>query len=61
MPASVGSIELYMGPKEVGGPDSLQDAIVDFINGAERRLDIAVQELDSETVRIRTTFARPIH
>jgi phosphatidylserine/phosphatidylglycerophosphate/cardiolipin synthase-like enzyme len=46
MPERVGNIELYMGPQEVDGPDSLRDAIVDFIDGAERRLDIAVQELD---------------
>ena len=45
MPERVGNIELYMGPQEVGGPDSLLDAIVDFLNGAERRLEIAACEL----------------
>ena len=47
MPEIVGDVELYMGPREVGGPDDLRTAIVDFINGAKKRLDIAVQELDS--------------
>lgn len=39
-------IELYMGPKELGAPDDLKKTIIDFINKAERRVDIAVQELD---------------
>ena len=42
-----GNIEIFMGPKEVGGPDDLKKVIVDFINGAEKKLDIAVQELES--------------
>lgn len=47
MPQKIGAVELYMGPKEVGGPDDLRKVIVDFIDGATKRLDIAVQELDS--------------
>ena len=47
MASKVGDIELYMGPQEVGGPDDLRKAIVDFIDGATKRLDIAVQELES--------------
>ncbi len=47
MPQTVGNIELYMGPRDVGGPDDLRQAIIDFIAGAKKRLDIAVQELDS--------------
>ena len=50
MPAKVGKIELYMGPTEVGGPDDLRAAIVKFISGAEKYLDIAVQELDSKEI-----------
>ena len=50
MPAKVGKIELYMGPTEVGGPDDLRAAIVEFISGAEKYLDIAVQELDSKEI-----------
>ena len=46
MPIKIGNIELYMGPREVGGPDDLRKVIVDFIDGATKRLDIAVQELD---------------
>ena len=47
MPIKKGNIELYMGPREVGGPDDLKKAIIDFIDGATKKLDIAVQELDS--------------
>lgn len=47
MPQVIGDIELYMGPQEVGGPDNLRVTIIRFIDGAKRRLDIAVQELDS--------------
>jgi len=39
-----------MGPREVGGPDDLQEAIVKFIDGAKKKLDIAVQELDCEEI-----------
>jgi phosphatidylserine/phosphatidylglycerophosphate/cardiolipin synthase-like enzyme len=36
-----------MGPQEVGGPDDLLKCIIDFIDGAQKKLDIAVQELDN--------------
>jgi phosphatidylserine/phosphatidylglycerophosphate/cardiolipin synthase-like enzyme len=42
-----GKIDVYLGPSELGAPDDLEQAIVDFINGARDSLDIAVQELDS--------------
>jgi len=47
MTVQVGNIEICMGPKELGGPDDLGKRIVDFIDGATKRLDIAIQELDS--------------
>lgn len=47
MPIKKGNIELHMGPKEVGGPDDLKKVLIDFIDGATKKLDIAVQELDS--------------
>ena len=47
MSVKIGNIEVYMGPTKVGGPDDLKQAIVNFIDGATKRLDIAVQELDS--------------
>ncbi|MCK5586901.1 DUF1669 domain-containing protein [Candidatus Bipolaricaulota bacterium] len=50
MPMVVGNVELYMGPREVGGPDDLKKTIVQFIDGAKKRLDIAVQELDCENI-----------
>jgi len=42
-----GKIQAFAGPTELGAPDNLEDAIVEFINGAKDTLDIAVQELDS--------------
>ena len=47
MGVKIGDVEIYMGPKEVGAPDDLRKVIVDFIDGAKKKLDIAVQELDS--------------
>ncbi|MET0307014.1 MAG: phospholipase D-like domain-containing protein [Solirubrobacterales bacterium] len=45
-----GKIEAYVGPDDLGGPDDLEQAIVDFIGGANSSLDIAVQEIDSEPI-----------
>ena len=45
-----GRIEAYVGPTELGAADALEQVIVDFIGGAERSLDIAVQELDNEVI-----------
>ncbi|MDA0770847.1 MAG: hypothetical protein BZY79_03120 [SAR202 cluster bacterium Casp-Chloro-G4] len=50
MSLKVGNLELFMGPKQAGGPDDLEKVIVDFISKATRRLDIAVQELDSRPI-----------
>ena len=45
-----GKIEAFVGPTELGAADDLERVIVDFIGGAERSLDIAVQELDNEAI-----------
>jgi phosphatidylserine/phosphatidylglycerophosphate/cardiolipin synthase-like enzyme len=45
-----GKIEAYVGPRELGAADDLEQVIVDFIAGAESSLDIAAQELDSEPI-----------
>lgn len=45
-----GKIEAYVGPQELGAADSLEQVIVDFLDGARTSLDIAVQELDSEPI-----------
>jgi len=45
-----GKIECFVGPHDLGGPDNLEAAIVDFIHGAQKTLDIAVQELESEPI-----------
>jgi phosphatidylserine/phosphatidylglycerophosphate/cardiolipin synthase-like enzyme len=50
MSLKIGNVELYMGPKEAGAPDDLKDVIVKFIEGAQKRLDIAVQELDCKEI-----------
>lgn len=52
MPTTVGDIKLYLGPQELGGPDSLIDPIVAFIDRAKRRqnLMIAVQEIDNRKI-----------
>jgi phosphatidylserine/phosphatidylglycerophosphate/cardiolipin synthase-like enzyme len=50
MPEKVGNIEIYMGPHQVGADDDLEKTIVDFIDGAQKRLFIAVQELDSRPI-----------
>lgn len=47
MSVKTGKVELFMGPREVGGEDNLKSAITNFIDGATRSLDIAVQEMDS--------------
>jgi len=50
MPKAIGNIEIFMGPHQLGGPDNLQEVIVNFIDGAQKRLFIAVQELDSQPI-----------
>lgn len=45
-----GKIEAYVGPPGLGGADDLEAVIVDVIAGARTKLDIAVQELDSEAI-----------
>lgn len=47
MSVSVGNIRFYAGPHDVGGPDDLEQVVVGFIDSTEKRLEIAVQELDS--------------
>jgi len=50
MPQKVGNIEIHMGPGLLGAPDDLEKVVVDFIDGAEKRLEVAVQELDNENI-----------
>jgi phosphatidylserine/phosphatidylglycerophosphate/cardiolipin synthase-like enzyme len=45
-----GKIEAFAGPTDLGAPDDVEVAIVEFIAGAKASLDIAVQELDSEAI-----------
>ena len=50
MPLDLGSLEIYMGPDSLGGPDDLEQAITTFIDGARDKLYIAVQELESRPI-----------
>lgn len=52
MPIEIGArIRFHLGPDSVApGLDDLEAAIVDFIDGAQKRLDIAVQELESRPI-----------
>ena len=52
MPIEIGSrIKFFMGPESVDPSlDDLEAAIVDFIDGAEKKLEIAVQELESRPI-----------
>ncbi len=50
MPIRVGNITLHMGPRQTGAPDDLEKAIVGFLGGAKKSLDIAVQEVDNERI-----------
>ncbi len=45
-----GKIQAFVGPDDLGAPDNLEQVIVNFIAGARKTLDIAVQELDSEPI-----------
>ncbi len=46
----IGGIEVYMGPQQLNGPDNLLKTIVEFIDGSQSSLLIAVQELDSKPI-----------
>ena len=50
MPQKVGKVEFHAGPHNLDAPDNLEKVIVDFIDGAEKRLEIAVQELESRPI-----------
>ena len=50
LPLTVGNISILMGPDALGAPDNLEQAIVRFIAKAEKRLDVAVQELESRPI-----------
>lgn len=50
MSIKVGDVEFYAGPHHVGAPDDLEKVVVDFIDGAQKRLEIAVQELESRPI-----------
>lgn len=58
MSKKIGNIEFYAGPDQVGAPDGMAEVIIKFIDGAKRKLDIAVQELDHEPIAQAIVAAR---
>ncbi len=50
MPVTIGNINLYMGPHTLGAPDNLEETIINFIEGAQKRLEIAIQEVDDWSI-----------
>lgn len=50
MSMKVGNVEFYVGPHDVGADDNLERTIVDFIDKTTKRLEIAVQELESKPI-----------
>lgn len=50
MGIKVGNVEFYCGPKKVGADDNLEEVIINFIDKSQKRLDIAVQELENRTI-----------
>ncbi len=46
----VGKVAFFTGPHTQGAPDDLEATIVAFINKAKKRLEIAVQELESRPI-----------
>ena len=57
----VGQVAFYAGPHTEGAPDNLEAVIVDFINQAKKRLEIAVQELESRPIAEAIIAARQRH
>lgn len=58
MPLKTGNIALYMGPSDLDAKDDLEAAIMDFIGGASKTLDVAVQEIDAEPIVLELIKAR---
>ena len=50
MSIKTGNVEFFAGPWELGAPDKLENAVINFIDCAKKKLDIAVQELQSKAV-----------
>ena len=47
-----GKIQAFVGPQELGAANNLEEVIIEFIAGAQKYLDIAVQELDSKPIAL---------
>jgi len=58
MPIKIGDFSFFVGPSVLGSQDDLEAAVIHFIEGAKRSLDVAVQELESEPIAKALTQAR---
>lgn len=45
-----GKIQAFAGPQELGAPNNLEKVIINFIKRAQKTLDFAIQEIDSEKI-----------
>ena len=45
-----GNIQVFFGPQARGAADDLEQVIVEFIDGAQESLEVAVQELENENI-----------
>ncbi len=50
MPITHDALTIHFGPSTVGAPDALEQPIIDFIDGAEKELRIAIQEVDRTSI-----------
>jgi phosphatidylserine/phosphatidylglycerophosphate/cardiolipin synthase-like enzyme len=50
MSIKIGNVEFFAGPSDLGAPDNLETAVINFIDLAQKKLDIAVQELQSQVI-----------
>ncbi|MEW8660689.1 MAG: phospholipase D-like domain-containing protein [Candidatus Thiodiazotropha endolucinida] len=55
----VGQVAYDAGPHTKGAPDNLEAVIVDFFNQAQKRLEIAPQELENEPIAQAIISVRP--
>lgn len=58
MSIKIENIEFLAGPSDLGAPDNLETTVIDFIDKAQKKLEIAIQELQSEPITRAITEAR---
>ena len=58
MPVRHDGVTMHLGPREAGGPDELAPPLVAFIDGAEKELCVAIQEIDHPPIAEALSRAR---